>query len=159
MKIGALARRTGTPVETIRYYEREGLLPAAQRSEANYRLYTEAHAQRLSFIRHCRGLDMAQDEIRTLLALQDAPQSSCRAINELLDAHIGHVAARMRELQQLKQQLQALRARCQDEQEVQRCGILHGLSAGATAPAAKPHKAHVHGTHKGYGAQSDPGTP
>ena len=63
MKIGELAKRTGCPVETIRYYEREGLLPEPARSEGNYRQYTLAHVERLSFIRHCRSLDMTQDEI------------------------------------------------------------------------------------------------
>lgn len=60
MKIGELAKRTGCPVETIRYYEREGLLPEPARSEGNYRQYTLAHVERLSFIRHCRSLDAAR---------------------------------------------------------------------------------------------------
>ena len=58
MKIGELAKAAGTQVETIRYYEREGLLPLANRTEGNYRVYDSAHAQRLAFIRHCRCLDM-----------------------------------------------------------------------------------------------------
>ena len=66
MRIGNLAEATGTPVETIRFYEREGLIPAAQRSDNNYRMYTAAHAERLAFIRHCRNLDMTLDENRTL---------------------------------------------------------------------------------------------
>ena len=61
MKIGELARAAQTPVETIRYYEREGLLPAPPRSAGNYRLYGDTHRQRLAFIRHCRGLDMTLD--------------------------------------------------------------------------------------------------
>ena len=64
MKIGELATLTGCPVETIRYYEREGLLPAPSRSAGNYRQYDTAHVERLSFIRHCRSLDMTQEEIR-----------------------------------------------------------------------------------------------
>jgi DNA-binding transcriptional MerR regulator len=67
MKIGELAILTHTPVETIRYYEREGLLPEAARTGGNYRIYDQAQAARLSLIRHCRGLDMTLDEIRTLL--------------------------------------------------------------------------------------------
>ena len=58
MKIGQLADATGTQGEAIRYYEREGLLPVAGRTESNYRVYSEAHVQRLAFIRHCRCLDM-----------------------------------------------------------------------------------------------------
>ena len=67
MKIGELATLTNTQIETIRYYEREGLLAEPRRSEGNYRIYGSAHAERLSFIRHCRGLDMTLDEIRVLL--------------------------------------------------------------------------------------------
>ena len=64
MKIGALAEATGTPVETIRFYEREGLLPPPARAENNYRLYLPIHVERLAFVRQCRGLDMTLDEIR-----------------------------------------------------------------------------------------------
>jgi DNA-binding transcriptional MerR regulator len=78
MRIGDLAEATGTAVETIRFYEREGLIPAAQRADNNYRMYTAAHAERLAFIRHCRNLDMTLDEIRTLLRLRDAPLAGLR---------------------------------------------------------------------------------
>ncbi|WP_146053956.1 MerR family transcriptional regulator, partial [Pseudomonas syringae] len=74
MKIGELAKLTDTQVETVRYYEREGLLPAPARSDGNYRLYTQAHVERLSFIRNCRSLDMTLEEIRSLLNLRDSPQ-------------------------------------------------------------------------------------
>ena len=93
LKIGELAQRTGTQVETIRYYEREGLLPEPARSEGNYRLYDKAHTERLSFIRHCRSLDMTLDEIRALLKFRDAPNQECGEVNALLDEHIGHVPA------------------------------------------------------------------
>ena len=96
MKIGGLAEATGTPVETIRFYEREGLLPAPARSEGNYRLYTAAHAERLAFIRQCRHLDMTLDEVRALLRFRDAPSADCGAVNDLLDAHISHAAERIR---------------------------------------------------------------
>ena len=58
MRIGELARLTGTSAETIRYYEKEGLLPPPARTDANYRVYTQAHTERLVFIRNCRSLDM-----------------------------------------------------------------------------------------------------
>lgn len=64
MKIGDLSKRTQTQVETIRYYEHEGLLPEPERTESNYRIYGEVHAERLAFIRHCRSLDMTLDETR-----------------------------------------------------------------------------------------------
>ena len=89
MKIGELAKATHTQVETIRYYEREGLLPETARTEGNYRVYDSAHVDRLSFIRHCRGLDMTLDEIRVLLRFKDSPHENCAQVNDLLDEHIG----------------------------------------------------------------------
>lgn len=151
MKIGLLARLTGTQIDTIRYYEREGLLPVTARTQGNYRIYNEGHVERLSFVRHCRSLDMTLDEIRALLRFKDAPADNCAAVNDLLDEHIGHVAERMRGLQQLEKQLKSLRAQCQETQDAAHCGILTGLSDMARQqPALKPGSAgHVHGTHPG----------
>src|SRR5690625_3267562 len=73
IKIGELAKRTGFTVETIRYYEKEGLLPEPARSHGNYRLYGDEHIERLRFIRHCRTLDMALSEVRILLQYRDTP--------------------------------------------------------------------------------------
>ncbi len=91
MKIGELAKATGTQTETIRYYERVQLLPTAKRTESNYRVYDSSHVERLAFIRHCRSLDMTLDEIRVLLHFKDAPGENCGAVDALLQAHIGHV--------------------------------------------------------------------
>lgn len=146
MKIGELATLTHTPVETIRYYEREGLLPQAARTGGNYRIYNEAQATRLSFIRHCRGLDMTLDEIRTLLRFKDAPTRNCGDVNALLDAHIGHVAARIRELRLLEKQLKSLREQCHEAQDAAHCGILNELTDIASRPG-RPNAGHVHGTH------------
>lgn len=110
MKIGALAEATGTPVETIRFYEREGLLPPPARAENNYRLYLPIHVERLAFVRQCRGLDMTLDEIRALIELRDSPAQDCGEINALLDEHIGHVAQRIRELRVLERDLKPARA-------------------------------------------------
>ncbi len=144
MKIGELASVSSTAVATIRYYEREGLLPTAARTEGNYRVYGAEHAQRLQFVRHCRSLDMTLQEIRTLLAFKDAPQDNCAEVNALLDDHIGHVAQRVRELRQLEKQLKALRAQCLGAQDAAYCGILQGL---ALAPPRGKVTGHVHGTH------------
>jgi len=115
MKIGELASAASCTTETVRFYEKEGLLPEAERTESNYRSYGPTHVERLRFIRNCRVLDMAHEEIRALLALMDAPADGCGAVNTLLDEHIGHVDARIGELLHLKQQLSALRQKCQTE--------------------------------------------
>lgn len=137
LKIGELAKKIGLQVETIRYYEQEGLLPPPARSEANYRLYGPAHAERLQFIRHCRALDMALDEIRTLLVFRDAREDNCGEVNSLLDKHIDHVTQRIVELQGLQKQLKALRNQCQDTQAVKDCRILKTLSSPNKNPVRK----------------------
>lgn len=132
MKISELASATGTPVETIRFYEREGLLPAPARAANNYRVYGAAHAERLAFVRHCRNLDMTLDEIRVLLRHRDAPQERCGEVNALLDEHIGHVARRIRELRQLEKALKELRRQCGQDQPAAHCGILNELTQAAS---------------------------
>lgn len=150
MKIGALSSATGVPIDTIRHYEREGLLPEAARSEGNYRSFEAAHAQRLSFIRHCRGLDMTLDEIRILLHFKDAPSEDCGEVNALLDEHIGHVAHRIRELRALEKQLRELRDTCRTAQDAEHCGILNELSKVGEQSAVMPRASgHVHGSHAG----------
>ncbi|MGB6104924.1 MAG: Cd(II)/Pb(II)-responsive transcriptional regulator [Pusillimonas sp.] len=147
MKIGALAEATGTPVETIRFYEREGLLPPPARADNNYRTYQPSHAERLAFIRRCRGLDMTLDEVRSLIKLRELPQDNCSDINALLDEHIEHVAHRIGELRALETDLKDLRAHCTSPRTVTECGILQELdSAGPTAGKAAIHR-HVHGAH------------
>jgi len=88
MTIGELARTTGCGIETIRYYEHEGLLPKPGRTSGNFRRYGQEHAELLSFIRHCRALDMALNEIRILLRFRAAPNENCREVNALLDTHL-----------------------------------------------------------------------
>lgn len=134
MKIGELAKVAQCTVETVRYYEKEGLLPAPARTSGNYRHYGPSHVERLRFIRNCRALDMTHGEIHALLALLDGPADSCGSVNDLLDAHIGHVDARIAELRQLEQQLVALRARCRDARSLDQCGILHGLTEMEVEP-------------------------
>ena len=151
MKIGELARLAQTQNETIRFYEREGLLPEARRNDANYRIYDESHVQRLAFIRHCRSLDMTLGEIRTLLDFKDAPEENCGKVNTLLDEHIGHVATRIQGLRALEKELKALRLKCRAGEAAAGCGILSGLVTAAREhqhPRAAPsHADHIQGAH------------
>lgn len=134
MKIGELARAAGCTADTIRFYEKEGLLPQAGRTQANYRRYQQEHVERLRFIRNCRALDMTHDEIRAILAAADGPAKGCATVDGLLDEHIRHVEARIVELQQLKIQLTALCAQCKGGQAVEDCGIMQGLASMQGAP-------------------------
>lgn len=127
MKIGDLARLSDTPVDTVRYYEKAGLMPVPPRSDANYRRYDDTHVARLRFIRPCRALDLSLDEIRTLLRVRDDPQSDCADANDLIDEHLVHVRRRIEELRQLEAQLQDLRAACGPGHRGGECGILARL--------------------------------
>ena len=129
LKIGELAKRTDLLVETIRYYEQEGLLPDPPRSDGNYRLYSDTHLERLQFIRHCRSLDMTLEEIRNLLRFRDAPDQNCGEVNALLDEHIQHVGQRIKELKLLQKNLKGLRNLCRQEQATKDCGILQSLGS------------------------------
>lgn len=148
MRIGELSKVTGTPIETIRFYEREELVPRPERTEGNFRIYEEVHKERLAFIRHCRSLDMALDEIRTLLQFKDSPAENCGEVNDLLDSHIGHVADRIRELRSLEKQLRTLREQCLVASGSKDCGILQVLSKPAKTAGAPAAKHHVRGTHR-----------
>ncbi|WP_421793253.1 Cd(II)/Pb(II)-responsive transcriptional regulator [Hydrocarboniphaga effusa] len=141
LKIGDLAAQLKVPAETIRYYEKEGLLPPPRRTEGNYRVYDTAQVDRLAFIRNCRMLDMTLDEIRQLLALRDSPDEDCSAVNALVDEHIQHVESRIAELQQLQGHLLDLRRKCKAPNATQSCRILSGI-------ASEPLPAPVAGVHK-----------
>ena len=146
MRIGELAQVSGTPVETIRFYEREGLLPTAARTEGNYRIYTPQHVGRLGFIRQCRSLDMTLAEVRVLLRFKDQPLDDCGEVDTLLDEHIGHVAQRIQALRALENELRALRAACPAPQAAADCGILQGLDQLGAKPVTAA-KRHVRGAH------------
>ena len=148
MKIGELATASSTAVDTIRYYEREGLLPAPARTQGGFRVYEPVHLERLQFIRFCRGLDMSLDEVRVLLRVKDEPAGDCGDVNALLDAHIGHVSRRIKELRALEKQLRDLRQRCGEARPADQCGILHGLaSAAQDAPAPAAGGGHLRSVH------------
>jgi Cd(II)/Pb(II)-responsive transcriptional regulator len=134
MQIGTLARAGRCSVATIRYYERAGLLPEPARTEGNYRTYAPVHLERLRTIRGCRALDLSLDEIRALLAQADGAARDCAGIDRVIDDHLAHVDERILALQQLRGQLQALRARCDGEHGVGACGVWSGLSAVDAGP-------------------------
>lgn len=130
LKIGELAKLSGCQVVTIRYYEKEGLLPPPERTNSNYRLYSEGDVERLHFIRRCRLHGMNLAEIRKLLAFKDNPTVSCAWVNDLVDKHIADVESQIASLQHLKKHLEALRHACAGD-HVQGCGIIDSLDHGS----------------------------
>ncbi len=109
MKIGQLAKALNCTVETIRFYEKQGLLPPPQRTNGNFRKYNTEHIQRLSFICNCRSLDLSLKEIKTLISLENQSEQRSEKMNKLLDQHIKDIAKRIHELAHLRMKLIELR--------------------------------------------------
>src|SRR5919108_5602416 len=114
--IGALSERTGVNIETIRYYERIGLLPTPPRSAGRHRLYDEPHRQRLVFIRRARELGFSLDEVRALLGLSGGHDLTCREVNALTLHHIGSIRDKIRDLRRLERTLSDLADRCNGDE-------------------------------------------
>ena len=138
MKIGELAREAGCDVETVRFYEREGLLAAPAREASGYRRYGEPDLARLRFVRHCRSLDIPLAEVRQLIDFAAEPASSCAAVNGLLDRQIELVRQRLSALRQLEEQLATLRRTCHGP-TAEPCAILASFVAAAEAHACACH--------------------
>ncbi len=129
MRIGELSTAAGVDVETIRYYEKVGLMPAPERGANGYRAYSSRHLAQLTFIRHCRALDIGLADIRRLLAFSSHPDDSCGDINQLIDEQLERVRTRLESLNALERQLQALRSCCTGNRPIQGCGILNELTS------------------------------
>lgn len=112
MKIGELSRATGTNIETIRYYERIGLLPAPDRTTANYRSYGDAHRARLAFVRHSRDLGFTIEEVRSLLDLSDDPLRECEEADRIATRHLEQVEEKIAQLSLLRDELTRIVGRC-----------------------------------------------
>jgi Cd(II)/Pb(II)-responsive transcriptional regulator len=132
MRIGELSEAIGVDVETIRYYEKVGLMPPPARQANGYRAYGRKHLERLAFIRHCRALDMPLNDVQQLLDFSTDAAADCGDVDRLIDEHLARVHARLVSLSALERQLQALRKQCGAQQHtVATCGILHELVSAA----------------------------
>ena len=112
LSIGTLSRRTGTKVQTIRYYEQIGLMEEPGRTEGGQRRYRERDLDRLAFIRHARQLGFALDAIRELLALADEPQRSCADADSIARRQLVQVEQRILRLEALRTELERMIAQC-----------------------------------------------
>lgn len=139
MQIKDLARATGVDVETIRFYEKQGLWPEPARLSNGYRDYAPLHLERLAFIRHCRALDIPLPDIRRLLQATDAPDAACLDVDQLVDAQLARVRARLLSMQALERQLLQLRRACSGDHSHQGCGILKELVGAAHGEACACH--------------------
>jgi DNA-binding transcriptional MerR regulator len=139
MKISDLSRATGVEVETIRYYEKAGLLPAPAREANGYRSYGQSHLERLAFVRHCRALDMPLADVKRLLDFVGGARDERGDIDALIEGQLLRVRARLNSLQALEQQLTALHDSCDADHAMHECGILHELVAAAHGEACACH--------------------
>lgn len=130
--IGDLARTTGTKVETIRYYERTGLLPPPPRTGGNYRAYGAEHLARLSFVRRARDLGFSLDQIRALLDLADKRERSCEAVDVIAREHLSEVERKLADLTALRHELTALLGQCRHG-TVAECRIIEALAPTSSA--------------------------
>jgi Cu(I)-responsive transcriptional regulator len=125
--IGELGRLTGTKVETIRYYERIGLLAAAARTAGNYRTYGAEQVNRLSFIRRSRDLGFSLDQVRALLDLSDDRDRPCEAIDAIARTHLAEVDRKIADLRALRRELGNMIDQCRCG-TVADCRIVEALS-------------------------------
>jgi MerR family mercuric resistance operon transcriptional regulator len=131
LPIGLLSRETGVNIETIRYYERIGLMPEPPRSDGGHRVYDKTHRQRLAFIRRARELGFRLDDIRSLLGLERSQKLACDEVKALTDRHIAEIREKIRDLKELERVLSKLTAQCHGGR-VPACPILDVLGATDT---------------------------
>jgi len=131
LTIGKLAKEVGLGVETLRYYERRGLVAPRKRTASGYRLYDPEALRRLRFIRRAQALGFSLDEIAELLALSDRPAENAGEVKRLTQAKIDDIEARIRDLERVKAALQALEVRCPGHAgTTAECPILAALNDG-----------------------------
>ena len=128
MKIGELAQRTGVGIDTVRYYEREGLLPRAQRLASGYRVYSDHDARRLRFVRRAKSLGFTLQEIRDLLALSDRRDDDMATMRTAAIEKLGAVEAKLAELHRIRAGLETLVASCPGHGALEQCPILNALA-------------------------------
>lgn len=134
MKIGDIAKRTGLKIETVRFYESEGLIDPPLRSGGNYRLYDQSHLDRLSFVKRSRDLGFTLDQVRDLLRLADYPRGSCAEVDAMAVQQIAEIDRKLADLQTLREEV-ARWGRC-DATTIADCRLIDALSSGAnSAPA------------------------
>ena len=130
---GALAARTGCNIETIRYYERIGLMPDPPRTKGGHRAYDEDHLRRLAFICRARELGFSLGDVRGLLILVDGGAYSCAEVKALTLAHVGDIRRKIGDLRKIERVLDTMAAQC-DDGEVPQCPVIDSLFQGKQAP-------------------------
>jgi Zn(II)-responsive transcriptional regulator len=132
MKIGELAKRAEVPIDTVRYYEREGLIPPPVRRASGYRDYLEADVDRLRFMRRAKGLGFTLHEIRELLSLTAMSGDDMAGLKAQTQAKLRDVEERIQALTRIREALQGLVTSCPGHGALDHCPILAALSEDRT---------------------------
>jgi MerR family mercuric resistance operon transcriptional regulator len=135
--IGELSKQSGVNIETIRYYEKIGVMPAPSRSAGGYRIYGADHLKRLSFVRRSRQLGFSLDEIRGLLRLVDGQAYTCAEVHSLTLNHVAEIRRKIDDLKRLKRVMAEMAAQCSGER-VPECAIIDALF-DAPPPSGETH--------------------
>ncbi|MFM9850741.1 MAG: MerR family transcriptional regulator [Hyphomicrobiaceae bacterium] len=130
LTIGTLSEETGVHIETIRYYERIGLVSPPPRSQGGQRIYEDQHRQRLTFVRRSRALGFSLGETRDLLGLARGHDLTCAEVKALTEQHIADIRGKLRDLRKLNRVLGELAGKCTGS-TVPDCPILDALGKGA----------------------------
>jgi Hg(II)-responsive transcriptional regulator len=136
MTVGQLARRAGVHIETVRYYERRGLLPDPERTDSGYRRYEPDAVARLRFIKRAQGLGFTLHEVEELLTLRVRHEGACEAVGRRTREKVALVRQKIRELQAMERSLTRLAAACEAQRRTDDCPILHALEGTEEATRA-----------------------
>jgi Hg(II)-responsive transcriptional regulator len=136
MQIGQLAQKAGVPIDTVRYYERQGLLPPPQRRASGYREYTARDVSRLRFIRRAKDLGFTLQEIQDLLVLSAARHADRAEVRALAAHRLADIEHRIRELEAMRSVLANLVRHCSGHGPVDDCPIIENLLAEGAPPTA-----------------------
>ena len=124
--IGEMSRRTGVNIETVRYYEKIGLMPKPNRSEGGNRLYNDVLLQRLFFIKRCREIGFSQAEIKALLSMVDHEDVTCAEVHDITTAHVADIRQKIKDLRKLERVLTQMANEC-SRGDVPECPIIEAL--------------------------------
>ena len=132
MQMGELSRRANVNIETIRFYERKGILPAPPRTEGGRRIYNEDFLKRLCFVRRCRELGFALDSVLEMLQMVDGDAVTCRQVRTIAQNHLSDVRSKIVDLERMEKTLSLTVSRCDGDEDPD-CPIIEALYSGGVA--------------------------
>jgi MerR family copper efflux transcriptional regulator len=133
LTIGEVAKQANVHVETLRYYERRGLIPKPHRTVSNYRVYSAENLRRVKFIRQAQGLGFSLKEIKKLLGLRATPRARCADVRRYATAKIQDIDGKIRSLARMRKTLEKLVGECSTDGPATQCPILESLESEQTA--------------------------